>query len=328
MATSPQRKAGLSMRATDMLLHAGSQFPTPKDTRWKDLWESQRPIVEKELYGVTKADQQRTMEVLQRMLKEPEADVGGKIDWDEELAKFQDLDYPSYYLLPFHSNLGGWLSINAAVNDRRAMDAIYTDCHPQKCFGVRAELAKFVPSDSRVVVDLGSGVGDGPAAVANLLPDCRVVAVEASPFMITVGRRQSRNVPNLEFHHALAEATGLEAGSADCITITLVFHECSDEGKSAIIAEAYRVLKSGGTFIFSDTPQVGDLQTYRGFHEPWQEQWLKFDTESFLASAGFVDQKQYDVTAPHLEGGFQVRPTQQRLFTQVAKKPASPASRM
>merc|ERR1719215_761952 len=263
------------------------------------------------------------------MFRLPATDIGDEaIDWDKELAEFRDLEYPSYYLKPFHSSLGGWLSINAAINDRKAMDAIYTDCHPQMCHGVRAELAKFVPTDSRIVVDLGAGGGDGPAAVARELPDARVVAVDASPFMIIVGRRQNRDVPNLEFVHALAEATGLDSGSADCITITLLFHECSDEGKKSIMAEVCRVLKPGGTLIFSDTPQQGDLQTYKGFHEPWQHQWLHFDTDAFLTSAGFVDLRAYDVTAPPSEGGFQVRPTQQRLFTRVAKKPALPAAKL
>merc|ERR1712110_609000 len=101
---------------------------------------------------------------------------------------------------------------------------------------MRSELAKLIPLGTRVVVDLGAGDGDGAAAVARHLPESRIIAVEASPFMMIVGRRQNRNVPNMEWRHCLAEATGLETGVADCVTITLVFHECSDEGKKAIIA--------------------------------------------------------------------------------------------
>merc|ERR1712113_1140891 len=107
--------------------------------------------------------------------------------------------------------------------------------------------------------------------------------------------------------------------SCDCVNITLVFHECSDEGKSAIMAEAYRLLRPGGTLVFSDTPPA-DLQTYRGFFEPWKQQWLQFDVDTFLASAGFVDVQAFDLTAPPAEGGFQVKPTEQRLFTRVANK--------
>jgi len=323
MAASTSKKSkGLTTKASDILLNAGMMFPTPKDKRWVDLWESQRATVVKELEQTEAKDQARTMQVLIKSNREPMPDLGSDIDWDVELAEFKELPYPSYYLQPFHSSIGGWLSVSAAMNNRRAMEAIYTDCHPQKCCGMRAEIAKLTPADARVVVDFGSGDGDGPAEVARHLPAARVIAVEASPFMTIVGRRQNRDVPNLEWRHALAEATGLETGSVDCVTITLVFHECSDEGKRAIISEAHRLLRPGGSLVFSDTPPA-DLQTYRGFFEPWKDQWLKFDVDSFLASAGFGDLRAYDVTAPPADGGFQVRPTEQRLFTRVAKKPAA-----
>lgn len=147
--------------------------------------------------------------------------------------------------------------------------------------------------------------------------------------MIIVGRRQNRDATaqNLEFKHCLAEATGLDTAAFDCVTITLVFHECSDEGKAAIIAEAYRLLRPGGVLVFSDTPPE-DLQTYRGFYEPWKDQWLHFKVDDFLTSKGFVDLQAFDVTAPPADGGFQVRPTQQRLFTRVATKPATAMSKL
>ena len=37
----------------------------------------------------------------------------------------------------------------------------------------------------------------------------KVLAIEASPFMIICGRRQNRNTINLEFRHGLAEDTFL-----------------------------------------------------------------------------------------------------------------------
>lgn len=71
-----------------------------------------------------------------------------------------------------------------------------------------------------------------------------------------------------------------------------------------------------------------DLQTYRGFLEPWRDQWLHFDVDEFLTTSGFVDLRAFDVTAPPSEGGFQVRPTEQRLFTRVAKKPLLATSKL
>ena len=127
-----------------------------------------------------------------------------------------------------------------------------------------------VPPQAKFVVDLGTGDGDGAAATATLRPAARVVGVDASPFMIIAGRRQNRQVANLEWRHALAERTGLADGCADAVTITLVLHECSDAGKLDIAKEAARILKPGGVLVVADTPQ-DDLATYRGFYEPHRE---------------------------------------------------------
>ena len=214
-------------------------------------------------------------------------DFGGKIDWERELMAFAPLDYPEYYRQPFHSVPGGWLSKQAALVNRMAMQSIYTEAHPHSCLGLRAELAEFVPQHARLVIDLGTGDGDGAAAVARARPESRVIGVDASPFMIIAGRRQNRDVPNLEWRHALAERTGLPDACADAVTITLVLHECSDEAKLAIVREAARLLRLRGVLVLADTPQ-DDLATYRGFYEPHRDAWTKFDAAALLARAGFA----------------------------------------
>lgn len=110
-----------------------------------------------------------------------------------------------YYRQPFHSVPGGWLSKRAAVYNRMAMQSIYREAHPHSCSGLRGDLVQWVPMHSKFVVDLGTGDGDGAATTAKLRPAARVVGVDASPFMIIAGRRQNREVANLEWRHALAE---------------------------------------------------------------------------------------------------------------------------
>ena len=246
---------------------------------------------EQKLMVTDKRSARRTMTVHKRVQEEEvnnPTDFGGDIDWETELKAFGTLPYPEYYKMPFHSVPGGWLSKFAAMKNRVAMQAIYREAHPRSCMGVRDVLSEHVPKDAKRVVDLGSGDGDGPAATARMLPNAKVLAVEASPFMIVCGRRQNRDAVNLEFRHGLAEETFLPPNCCDAVTITLVFHECEDSAKKNILAEAFRILKPGGTIVFADTPQ-DDLFTYRGFYEPWKDQWLNFDCEQSLKSAGFTD---------------------------------------
>ena len=241
-----------------------------------------------------------------RSMADQEAPDFSSIDWDAELSPFGEIDFPAYYRQPFHSVPGGYLSEAAAIGDRCAMEAIYQDDHPRRSLGLRDVLSSLVPARAQVVIDLGCGTGDAAAAIARNQPDAHVTAIDASPFMLVAARHQNAGISNLDFEQGFAEATRFENGIADAVTITLVFHECPDEIKRGILAEASRILRPGGTLVLSDTAQE-DLHGYRGFYEPYKEQWLEFDPPAFLRDAGFTD-----IAAPNMAPP---------LWTFVAKKP-------
>lgn len=279
----------------DMRSLADDRFPPPD-------WHFEK--IQEEMACPEPKD--RMMRVVKRMGEQAVPDFSG-IDWDAELARFGDIEYPTYYHQPFHSVPGGYLSEAAAVGDRGAMEAIYEAAHPRKSLGMRDELAALVPEGARFVVDLGGGTGDMGAAVARRLPEARVLTLDASPFMTIAGRVQNAGLPNLALEQGFAEATGLEDASVDVALITLVFHECPNKIKRTILAEVRRILKPGGTLVLSDTPQ-DDLHDYRGFYEPYKEEWLRYDPTKALEEAGFVGIESHDVAPP--------------LWTRVAKKPA------
>ena len=250
-------------------------------------------------------DKTRMLSVVSRMGEQQVPDLSG-IDWPAELAPYAEVEYPSYYRQPFHSVPGGYLSEQAAVGDRRAMEAIYQEAHPERSLGVRKQLASLIPANAKRVVDLGSGTGDAAAAIARRLPEAQVQGLDASPFMTVVARHQNPGLPNLRLERGFAEDTGLDEASQDAVSITLVFHECPDNVKRDILAEARRILRPGGTLVLSDTPS-DDLHGYRGFYEPYKEQWLEFDPDAFLREAGFPDVEARDV-APPLWSRVAIRP--------------------
>jgi len=279
----------------DMRALAGDRWPVPE-------WHFETIAKEADC----SESKERMMRVIRRMGDQNVPDYSG-IDWDAELAAFGALEFPSYYLQPFHSVPGGYLSEAAAVGDRQAMEAIYQDAHPERSLGVRREVATLIPEDAKRVVELGAGTGDGAAAIARRLPEARVTALEASPFMIVAGRLQNADVPNLDFVQGLAESTDLADGSVDAVMITLVFHECPNKIKRDILREVHRILRPGGALVLSDTPN-DDLHDYRGFYEPYKEEWMEFDPDAFLAEAGFTQVSAHSVAPP--------------LWNRVAKKPA------
>ena len=268
----------------DMRQLAGERYPPP-------AWHLEK--IEQEL---AEPDKTRMMRVVARMGAQDAPDLSA-IDWDRELERFHGIDFPSYYTQPFHSVPGGYLSEAAAMGDRAAMEAIYEDAHPRRSLGVRDAIAALVPADATTLVDLGGGTGDLGAAVARLRPDARVRSIDASPFMVIVGEVQNAGIPNLSLEQGFAEDTGLADASVDAVMITLVFHECPNRIKQKILAEVLRILRPGGQLILSDTPH-DDLHDYRGFYEPYKEEWLHWDPVSSLREAGFVDVERRDAAPP------------------------------
>ena len=260
------------------------------DPRWKTLdLDKQRKQIQAELNSSAPKD--AVMRVMTRMQFQSAPDLG-EIDWESELATFEPIEYPQYYLQPFHSLLGGYLSERAAVGNRVAMEAILENAHPQKSLGLRDEIAQLFPEAARHILDLGAGIGDDAAAIARRLQSATVTAWEASPFMIVVGRLYHKELPNLRWQHGLAEKTELPDNSVDAINMSYILHECPDEIKQIILAECWRILSPGGQLVVTDS-LPGGLHSYRGFFEPYKEQWLKIDPDKLLREAGFINIKAY-----------------------------------
>ena len=154
---------------TQKVLSALASQPEPIAENFRDRIldiDKQRKQIQAELKSSASKD--GMMRVITRM-KFQEAPNLGEIDWKSELATFKPLEYPLYYLQPFHSVLGGWLSETAAVGNRAAMEAVLENAYPQKSLGVRDEIAKLFPEDARQVLDLGAGIGDDAATIARHL---------------------------------------------------------------------------------------------------------------------------------------------------------------
>ena len=89
------------------------------DPRWKTLdLDKQRKQIQAELNSSAPKD--AMMRLITRVQFQEAPDLG-KIDWESELTTFKPIEYPQYYLQPFHSILGGWLSESAAMVNRVGM---------------------------------------------------------------------------------------------------------------------------------------------------------------------------------------------------------------
>lgn len=220
------------------------------------------------------------------------------VDFAREVVRYSGLDYHKYYLQPFHSVPGGWLSPLAASGNEAAMRALFRKSHKRGAEGLRETVASLVPRDAKVVYDFGAACGaQGKAFAERLGVDAKVYCVDPSPFGLILGQKQFTD-PRLQWVHGFAEDLTLEENSADVVNLLFVLHETPDYIKRKLLAQAFRVLKPGGLLMAGEPPAWDLEHRSAGFFEPYRDQWLVWETDREMRAVGFADAKREDIVDP------------------------------
>ena len=111
----------------------------------------------------------------------------------------------------------------------------------------------------KTVLDIGCGAGWLAGKLAQR--GARVSAVDSSPKWIEICNKQNRRSRRIAYHVAdAADLTLFKNGEFDIVTANMVFLcAASREKLEKIFKEAGRILKKGGTLIFSDCHPVTRL---------------------------------------------------------------------
>lgn len=298
-------KLGFQSWVTTELMR-GAVLMTPRVPRYLRPRDGQMKQIEHELHSYT--DKSKFVRVLRSMPKN-----GGifdlSIDFDKEIGPFAERIFPTYYLQPFHSLMGGWLNPLSMTGHRAAIKSLFGHTHPRGVVGIREDLATLIPKDAKLVYDFGASTSDQATIFLRRLgPDAVVRCVEPSPYGIIVGRRLDPN-PRIEWIQGFAEELDLPENSADAVNLMFVAHETPDHIKRGILRAALHVLKPGGRLIWTDPPAEDLMERARGFFEPYKEQWLHLDVDKELDQAGFVRTELHHVVDPF------------HMWTRVAEKP-------
>jgi trans-aconitate methyltransferase len=172
---------------------------------------------------------------------------------------------------------------------------------PQQAWGDKVLAALELAGNERVL-DAGCGTGRLTARLAERLPAGHVIALEASPAMLDVARRElARFGERVSFVQARLAKDELPAG-LDVVFSTATFHWVLDH--DALFATIARALVPGGK-LHAQCGGAGNLErahalvesvrsrpTYQSYFSGMRDPWLfagVVDSERRLHAAGFVE---------------------------------------
>ena len=162
------------------------------------------------------------------------------------------------------------------------------------------------------VVEIGAGAG---ANAEYLVPGTFWQAVEPNAFLHDDLRRAAdRAGLTLDLHTATAEALPFLDASADAVISTLVLCSVSDPDRA--LAEARRVLRPGGRFVFIEHVAAPPASLLRRVQRVLRAPWGALadgcrpdcETEALVRAAGFAEvtverfRMPLGLVAPHIAG--------------------------
>lgn len=211
-----------------------------------------------------------------------------------------DLALPDWYTdYDIHVQPGSFFSddMSAYVYEFGARIVMLRDNDGYKFHTLFAQTALPDLPGATTVVDLGCGFGKSTRPLVARYPGARVVGIDlAAPGLrLAHAEAEALGLP-IDYVQGDGRATGLDEGSVDVVTGTMVLHEMPTEAIVATLREAARLVKPGGEVHFLEFMLTGDplrdasiVEHADRNNEPFFRDLFATDTVAALEEAGLVE---------------------------------------
>ncbi|RDH76144.1 methyltransferase domain-containing protein [Mycolicibacterium moriokaense] len=107
-------------------------------------------------------------------------------------------------------------------------------------------------ADAHKVLEIGCGTGNVVIRVKNAHPRVDVVGVDPDPKALARAQRKAQGLNGIRFERGYAQRLPFADGGFDRVLSSMMLHHLDDEAKAAAAAEAFRVLRPGGSLHIVD----------------------------------------------------------------------------
>ncbi|MCV0427095.1 MAG: class I SAM-dependent methyltransferase [Roseibium sp.] len=203
---------------------------------------------------------------------------------------------PRYYRQNFHFQTDGWMTEDSARLYDFQVDVLFsgaTAAMRRRALLPFAEILRRKDQRKIAYLDLACGTGGLLRPALKAFPRLYGTGLDLSEPYLSVARERIRT-RRASYVTAMAEELPFADGSLDVVSCIFLFHELPPKVRRQVIAEIARVLKPGGSFLFVDSLQTGDVPDYDGllslfpqlFHEPYYTTYLKEDLAGLCKDQG------------------------------------------
>jgi SAM-dependent methyltransferase len=135
-------------------------------------------------------------------------------------------------------------------------------------FGLLVTLPDLSPEDELSILDLGCGPGSLAFQALRLYPQARVLAVDANPILLEMGRAMARRDQRVRFVQAdLREPWTWLDQTYDLVVSATALHWLTRDHLATAYARVYDALTPGGWFLNSDHIAADDAVLQKRYRE-------------------------------------------------------------